>query len=212
MWSRGMIKPHHFTSRQARGCIRRKSKTTEGKRNVKDDSWERLRQVSDGTERKRFKVHIRLEKGLCLTLCGMSRSSQEPDAKRQRIDDGSAAAVSAMTDAQANSQAYNYNWYQVGLFFPAVDTFASAFHASNPGVINFCSPSILVFLQQQYSGWGQNSWGQYNQYAQYSQYYPPPPTWCANSWLTVGGGVRPVWICLWTWCHGVSKIRPQQAD
>lgn len=68
-------------------------------------------------------------------------SSQEPDAKRQRMEDGSAAAVSAMTDAQANSQAYNYNWYQ-----------------------------------QQYSGWGQNSWGQYNQYGQYSQYYPPPPT------------------------------------
>ncbi|XP_038583103.1 pre-mRNA-processing factor 39 isoform X2 [Micropterus salmoides] len=29
---------------------------------------------------------------------------------------------------------------------------------------------------QQYGGWGQNTWGQYNQYAQYNQYYPPPPT------------------------------------
>lgn len=68
-------------------------------------------------------------------------SSQEPDAKRQRVDDASVAAANALTDAQANSNAYNYNWYQ-----------------------------------QQYSGWGQNSWGQYNQYAQYNQYYPPPPT------------------------------------
>ncbi|KAM4712680.1 pre-mRNA-processing factor 39 isoform 2-T2 [Anableps anableps] len=68
-------------------------------------------------------------------------SSQEPDAKRQRVDDASAVAASAMTDMQANNSAYNYNWYQ-----------------------------------QQYGGWGQNSWGQYSQYAQYNQYYPPPPT------------------------------------
>ncbi|XP_018551760.1 pre-mRNA-processing factor 39 isoform X1 [Lates calcarifer] len=68
-------------------------------------------------------------------------SSQEPDAKRQRVDDGSSAAANTMTDMQANNSAYNYNWYQ-----------------------------------QQYGGWGQNSWGQYNQYAQYNQYYPPPPT------------------------------------
>ncbi|XP_076612559.1 pre-mRNA-processing factor 39 isoform X1 [Chaetodon auriga] len=68
-------------------------------------------------------------------------SSQEPDAKRQRVDDSSSAAANALTDVQANNSAYNYNWYQ-----------------------------------QQYSGWGQNSWGQYNQYGQYSQYYPPPPT------------------------------------
>lgn len=45
-------------------------------------------------------------------------SSQEPDAKRQRMDDGSAAAAAAaaaaaMTDAQAQNSAYNYNWYQV---------------------------------------------------------------------------------------------------
>ncbi|XP_056260839.1 pre-mRNA-processing factor 39 isoform X2 [Seriola aureovittata] len=68
-------------------------------------------------------------------------SSQEPDAKRQRVDDSSSGAANAMTDMQANNSAYNYNWYQ-----------------------------------QQYGGWGQNSWGQYNQYAQYNQYYPPPPT------------------------------------
>ncbi|XP_034382825.1 pre-mRNA-processing factor 39 isoform X1 [Cyclopterus lumpus] len=67
-------------------------------------------------------------------------SSQEPDAKRQRVEDGTSDDVNAATDAQANNSAYN-NWYQ-----------------------------------QQYGGWGQNSWGQYNQYAQYNQYYPPPPT------------------------------------
>ncbi|XP_062267535.1 pre-mRNA-processing factor 39 [Platichthys flesus] len=66
-------------------------------------------------------------------------SSQEPDSKKQRVDDSSAAATAA-TDAQANNSAYNYNWYQ------------------------------------QYGGWGQNTWGQYNQYPQYNQYYPPPPT------------------------------------
>ncbi|XP_010730217.3 pre-mRNA-processing factor 39 [Larimichthys crocea] len=67
-------------------------------------------------------------------------SSQEPDAKRQRVDDASSGA-NALTDTQANNSAYNYNWYQ-----------------------------------QQYGGWGQNSWGQYGQYGQYNQYYPPPPT------------------------------------
>uniref|UniRef100_A0A4W6DLF2 Pre-mRNA-processing factor 39 n=1 Tax=Lates calcarifer TaxID=8187 RepID=A0A4W6DLF2_LATCA len=41
-------------------------------------------------------------------------SSQEPDAKRQRVDDGSSAAANTMTDMQANNSAYNYNWYQVG--------------------------------------------------------------------------------------------------
>ncbi|XP_029352866.1 pre-mRNA-processing factor 39 isoform X2 [Echeneis naucrates] len=39
-------------------------------------------------------------------------SSQEPDAKRQRVDDGTTAAANAMTDMQANNSAYNYNWYQ----------------------------------------------------------------------------------------------------
>ncbi|XP_030260886.1 pre-mRNA-processing factor 39 isoform X2 [Sparus aurata] len=38
--------------------------------------------------------------------------AQEPDAKRQRVDDESAAAASALTDTQANNSAYNYNWYQ----------------------------------------------------------------------------------------------------
>ncbi len=41
-------------------------------------------------------------------------SSQEPDAKRQRVDDGSSGAAGTMADAQANNSAYNYNWYQVG--------------------------------------------------------------------------------------------------
>ncbi|XP_028252519.1 pre-mRNA-processing factor 39 isoform X2 [Parambassis ranga] len=39
-------------------------------------------------------------------------SSQEPDAKRQRADDGSSGALNTMTDAQASNSAYNYNWYQ----------------------------------------------------------------------------------------------------
>ncbi|XP_023147789.2 pre-mRNA-processing factor 39 isoform X1 [Amphiprion ocellaris] len=68
-------------------------------------------------------------------------SSQEPDAKRQRVDDGTVAAANTTMDMTANNSAYNYNWYQ-----------------------------------QQYGGWGQNSWGQYGQYGQYNQYYPPPPT------------------------------------
>ncbi|XP_037304889.2 pre-mRNA-processing factor 39 isoform X1 [Pungitius pungitius] len=67
-------------------------------------------------------------------------SSQEPDAKRLRMEDGTMGDVSAATDPNASNSAYN-SWYQ-----------------------------------QQYGGWGQNSWGQYNQYAQYNQYYPPPPT------------------------------------
>ncbi|XP_035473596.1 pre-mRNA-processing factor 39 isoform X1 [Scophthalmus maximus] len=40
-------------------------------------------------------------------------SSQEPDAKRQRVDDSSAGDANAATDMQANNSAYNYNnWYQ----------------------------------------------------------------------------------------------------
>ncbi|KAK5853161.1 hypothetical protein PBY51_006976 [Eleginops maclovinus] len=66
--------------------------------------------------------------------------AQEPDSKRQRVDEDPTGAAAAATDPAANNSAYN-SWYQ-----------------------------------QQYGGWGQNSWGQYNQYAQYNQYYPPPPT------------------------------------
>lgn len=40
-------------------------------------------------------------------------SSQEPDAKRQRVDDSSPDAANAVADTQANNSAYN-NWYQVG--------------------------------------------------------------------------------------------------
>lgn len=47
-----------------------------------------------------------------LKLKWITFSSQEPDAKRQRVDDGSGAAT-ALTDAQAQNSAYNYNWYQV---------------------------------------------------------------------------------------------------
>lgn len=41
-------------------------------------------------------------------------SSQEPDLKRQRMDDSASAVANSMTDMQANNSAYNYNWYQVG--------------------------------------------------------------------------------------------------
>jgi len=73
--------------------------------------------------------------------------SAEPDAKKQRVEDGTeaadATATATMPDMTANNSAYNYNWYQ----------------------------------QQYGAAWGQtNSWGQYGQYGQYNQYYPPPPT------------------------------------
>lgn len=46
----------------------------------------------------------------CLVRC----SSEEPDAKRQRTDDQSAASGQMMQDMQANHAGYNYNnWYQV---------------------------------------------------------------------------------------------------
>ncbi|XP_034017499.1 pre-mRNA-processing factor 39 [Thalassophryne amazonica] len=87
-----------------------------------------------------YEEHQRLQKESESTKRKAENGSQEPDAKRQRVDDASSAA-NTMTDMQANNSAYNYNWYQ-----------------------------------QQYGGWGQNTWGQYNQYAQYNQYYLPPPT------------------------------------
>ncbi|XP_044026236.1 pre-mRNA-processing factor 39 isoform X2 [Siniperca chuatsi] len=88
-----------------------------------------------------YEEHQKLQKESEPTKRKAENGSQEPDAKKQRVDDGSTGAENAMTDTQDNNSAYNYNWYQ-----------------------------------QQYGGWGQNTWGQYNQYAQYNQYYPPPPT------------------------------------
>ncbi|XP_070781614.1 pre-mRNA-processing factor 39 isoform X2 [Enoplosus armatus] len=88
-----------------------------------------------------YEEHQKLQKESEPTKRKAENGSQEPDAKKQRVDDGSSAAANAVTDTQENNSAYNYNWYQ-----------------------------------QQYGGWGQNTWGQYNQYAQYNQYYPPPPT------------------------------------
>ncbi|CAK6962616.1 pre-mRNA-processing factor 39 isoform X2 [Scomber scombrus] len=87
-----------------------------------------------------YEEHQKLQKESEPAKRKAENGSQEPDAKRQRVDDTSSGAANA-TDMQANNSAYNYNWYQ-----------------------------------QQYPGWGQNSWGQYGQYAQYNQYYPPPPT------------------------------------
>lgn len=49
-------------------------------------------------------------------------SSQEPDAKRQRVDDSSSGAANTMTDMQANNSAYNYNWYQVGFISKQFDS------------------------------------------------------------------------------------------
>ncbi|CAL9692017.1 unnamed protein product [Knipowitschia caucasica] len=72
--------------------------------------------------------------------------SAEPDAKKQRVEDGTeaadATATATMPDMTANNSAYNYNWYQ----------------------------------QQYGAWSQTNSWGQYGQYGQYNQYYPPPPT------------------------------------
>jgi len=55
-------------------------------------------------------------------------SSQEPDAKRQRVEDGTSDEVNAAADAQANNSAYN-NWYQVG--------FLSADHGTEKDVFTF---------------------------------------------------------------------------
>nr|XP_020459448.1 pre-mRNA-processing factor 39 isoform X2 [Monopterus albus] len=88
-----------------------------------------------------YEEHQKLQKESETTKRKAENGSQEPDSKRQRVDDSSSATANTATDMQANNSMYNYNWYQ-----------------------------------QPYSGWGQNSWGQYNQYAQYNQYYPPPPT------------------------------------
>lgn len=94
-------------------------------------------------------------------------SSLEPDAKRQRADDGSAVAANSMTDMQANNSAYNYNWYQVGCHLcVAVQMLMLIFRVK---LYSLCP-------LQHYGAWGQNSWGQYGQYNQYNQYYPPPPT------------------------------------
>lgn len=68
-------------------------------------------------------------------------SSQEPDAKRQRVDDESAAAASALTDTQANNSAYNYNWYQVGLLSEEI-TFPSCHTLHECSILN----SIFLFL------------------------------------------------------------------
>ncbi|RVE55856.1 hypothetical protein OJAV_G00230320 [Oryzias javanicus] len=61
------------------------------------DEQQRLQRESDSAKRK-------AENG-----CD---DSLEPDAKRQRAEDGSVVAANSMTDMTANNSAYNYNWYQ----------------------------------------------------------------------------------------------------
>ncbi|XP_070705327.1 pre-mRNA-processing factor 39 isoform X3 [Pempheris klunzingeri] len=58
-----------------------------------------------------YEEHQKLQKESEPSKRKAENGSQEPEAKRQRVDDSSAVATNAMTDAQNNS-AYNYNWYQ----------------------------------------------------------------------------------------------------
>uniref|UniRef100_A0A4W4FMH2 Pre-mRNA-processing factor 39 n=1 Tax=Electrophorus electricus TaxID=8005 RepID=A0A4W4FMH2_ELEEL len=61
-----------------------------------------------------YEQHQKLLKEQETTKRKSDNGSQEPDLKRQRMDDGSAASVQMMPDMQANHGAYNYNnWYQV---------------------------------------------------------------------------------------------------
>lgn len=106
-------------------------------------------------------------------------SSEEPDSKRQRTDDQSAASGQMMQDMQANSAGYNYNnWYQVSCCSHITFLNHSINQIVGYGYIAFeFNVLLFFFLCQQYNSWGpQNSWGQYGQYGQYNQYYPPPPT------------------------------------
>ncbi|XP_026853444.2 pre-mRNA-processing factor 39 [Electrophorus electricus] len=60
-----------------------------------------------------YEQHQKLLKEQETTKRKSDNGSQEPDLKRQRMDDGSAASVQMMPDMQANHGAYNYNnWYQ----------------------------------------------------------------------------------------------------
>lgn len=65
-------------------------------------------------------------------------SSQEPDAKRQRVDDSSSGAAGTMADTQANNSAYNYNWYQVGFVSEQLMALKT---------VSYVTPSIYGHLQ-----------------------------------------------------------------
>ncbi|XP_076874044.1 pre-mRNA-processing factor 39 [Brachyhypopomus gauderio] len=60
-----------------------------------------------------YEQHQKLLKEQEATKRKAENGSQEPDLKRQRMDDGSVASAHMMPDMQANHGAYNYNnWYQ----------------------------------------------------------------------------------------------------
>ncbi|XP_071760150.1 pre-mRNA-processing factor 39 isoform X2 [Centroberyx gerrardi] len=59
-----------------------------------------------------YEEHQKLQKESEPTKRKAENGSQEPDSKRQRVDDSSSGSGSMAPDAQANNSAYNYNWYQ----------------------------------------------------------------------------------------------------
>ncbi|XP_071381114.1 pre-mRNA-processing factor 39 isoform X2 [Centroberyx affinis] len=59
-----------------------------------------------------YEEHQKLQKESEPTKRKAENGSQEPDSKRQRVDDSSSGSGSMVPDAQANNSAYNYNWYQ----------------------------------------------------------------------------------------------------
>uniref|UniRef100_A0A667ZHJ7 Pre-mRNA-processing factor 39 n=1 Tax=Myripristis murdjan TaxID=586833 RepID=A0A667ZHJ7_9TELE len=62
---------------------------------------------------KAYEEHQKLQKESEPTKRKAENGAQEPDSKRQRVDDSSSGSGTLMPDMQANNSAYNYNWYQV---------------------------------------------------------------------------------------------------
>ncbi|XP_029903266.1 pre-mRNA-processing factor 39 isoform X2 [Myripristis murdjan] len=61
---------------------------------------------------KAYEEHQKLQKESEPTKRKAENGAQEPDSKRQRVDDSSSGSGTLMPDMQANNSAYNYNWYQ----------------------------------------------------------------------------------------------------
>ncbi|KAL4613122.1 pre-mRNA-processing factor 39 [Arapaima gigas] len=59
-----------------------------------------------------YEEHQKLQKEHESTKRKAENGSQEPEAKKQRIDDHAMNMGHMMPDMQANHSAYNYNWYQ----------------------------------------------------------------------------------------------------
>ncbi|KAM4633350.1 pre-mRNA-processing factor 39 [Polymixia lowei] len=59
-----------------------------------------------------YEEHQKLKKESESNKRKAENGSQEPDSKRQRVDDNSSGSGNMVTDTQANNSAYNYNWYQ----------------------------------------------------------------------------------------------------